>query len=343
MRRLPIVLTLMALLPLHTKAAPGTDPFEQNRRLGRGINIPGVFDRNGETVPDPPMKPEYFKKIGDAGFKNVRLVIRWSSYAQQEAPYSIDPVFFKRVDWAVEQSLANKLAVVLDFHYYPLISFTGTQTSQADPQENRTRFLALWRQVAEHYRQAPPEVMFGVLNEPSRPNLGIDGWNALVAETIPLLRSTNPDRTLLVQTANGGGFGSLESLRIPESEHNTIVEVHNYDPGRFTHQQASWSSNRIYKDVHWTGTPDEKAAIDEAFAKEAAWAKKNNRPLYLGEFGAYQAADMPSRVQWTTYMARTAEKHGMSFAYWGFWRCGFDVFDARTETWTEPLLKSLVP
>ena len=33
-------------------------------------------------------------------------------------------------------------AVVLDFHYYPLISFTGTQTSQADPQENRTRFLA---------------------------------------------------------------------------------------------------------------------------------------------------------------------------------------------------------
>ena len=140
MRRLPIVLALMALLPLHAKAAPGTDPFEQNRRLGRGINIPGVFDRNGETVPDPPMKPEYFKKIGDAGFKNVRLVIRWSSYARQEAPYTIDPVFFKRVDWAVEQSLANKLAVVLDFHYYPLISFTGTQTSQADPQENRTRF-----------------------------------------------------------------------------------------------------------------------------------------------------------------------------------------------------------
>ena len=53
------------------------------------------------------MKPEYFKKIGDAGFKNVRLVIRWSSYAQQEAPYSIDPVFFKRVDWAVAVSYTH--------------------------------------------------------------------------------------------------------------------------------------------------------------------------------------------------------------------------------------------
>src|ERR1039457_4442969 len=117
MRRLPIVLTLMALLPLHTKAAPGTDPFEQNRRLGRGINIPGVFDRNGETGPDPPMKPEYFKKIGDAGFKNVRLVIRWSSYARQEAPYSIDPVFFKRVDWAVRKAARAKKATARAMRY----------------------------------------------------------------------------------------------------------------------------------------------------------------------------------------------------------------------------------
>jgi len=307
MRHASVILAAMALLPLAGEAAPATDPFAQNRLLGRGINIPGVFDRSGAAVPDPPMKPEYFKRIAEAGFHNVRLVIRWSSYAQQEAQYTIDPGFLKKVDWAVEQSLANKLAVVLDFHYYPLISFTGTQTSQEDPQENRARFLALWRQVAEHYRQAPPEVMFGVLNEPSRQNLGIDGWNLLVAETIALLRSSNPDRTLLVQTANGGGFGTIESLRIPESERNTIVEVHNYDPGRFTHQQASWSSNRIYKDVHWTGTPEEKAAVDEAFAKVAAWAKQNNRPLYLGEFGAYEAADMPSRVQWTTYVARTAE------------------------------------
>jgi hypothetical protein len=37
--------------------------------------------------------------------------------------------------------------------------------------------------------------MFGLLNEPSRANLGIDGWNNLVAEIIPLMRRTNPNRT----------------------------------------------------------------------------------------------------------------------------------------------------
>jgi len=33
----------------------------------------------------------------------------------------------------------------------------------------------------------------------------------------------------------------------------------------------------------------------------------------------------------------------MSWSYWGFWRCGFDAFDARAENWKEPLLKALVP
>ena len=289
------------------------------------------------------MKAEYFKKIRAAGFTNVRMVIRWSSYSQQEPPYQIEADFLRKVDWAVDQCLSSGLAVVLDFHYYPLISFTGTETSTEDPRKNHARFVSLWQQVAEHYRASPPEVMFGLLNEPSRANLGADGWNNLVAEIIPLMRRMNPNRTILVQSANGGGFGSIDSLKIPENESNVIVEVHYYDPGRFTHQQASWSTNRIYKDIHWPESEEQKAVVDEAFDRVAAWGKKNHRPMYLGEFGAYQAGDMPSRVRWTSYVVRAAERNAMSWAYWGFWRCGFDAFDQSTENWTEPLLKALAP
>ena len=335
---------LLAMLVLGSVSAwSQADPFAQNQRLSRGINIPGVFDRSGAEVPDPPMKPEYFKEIKDAGFSNVRLVIRWSSYSQSASPFRIDPTFLKKVDWTVQQCLANRLAVVLDCHYYPLISFTGTERSHEDPGENHDRFIALWQQVAEHYRESPPDVMFGLLNEPSKPNLGVEGWNKLIVESLPLIRRNNPNRTILVQTANGGGFASIEGLRIPENESNVIVEVHFYDPGRFTHQQAPWSSNRVYKDIHWAGSDEEKEPIQEAFAAVAAWGKKNNRPLYLGEFGAYRAADMPSRARWTDYVARTAERNGMSWAYWGFWRCGFDAFDEKEEHWSEPLLKALTP
>jgi endoglucanase len=344
MKRTRLALLTLSLAALAvTGASAQTDPFAQNRRLGRGVNLPGVFDRGRGAVPDPPLKPEYFKKIKDAGFQNVRLVIRWSSYAETDPPYRIDPDFMRKVHWAVERCLENGLAVVLDFHYYPLISFTGTQISTEDPARNRERFLALWQQIAEHYKNAPGEVMFGLLNEPSRQNLGSEGWNKLVAETIPLMRRDNPNRTILVQTANGGGFAAIEDLQLPAGERNAIVEVHYYGPMKFTHQQASWSSARIYKDISWTATGEEKKEIAGDFAKVVAWAKRNNRPLYLGEFGAYQAAEMPSRARWTSFLARTAEQNAMSFAYWGFWRCGFDLFDAKTESWTEPLLRALVP
>ena len=50
----------------------------------------------------------------------------------------------------------------------------------------------------------------------------------------------------------------------------------------------------------------ERQAIAGAFASVSWRARKNVRPLYLGEFGAYRAADMPSRARWTDFVARTA-------------------------------------
>ncbi len=338
--------TVLIAVALAAACAAQVDPFAQNRRLGRGINLPGVFDRfdpNNGKVPDPPLPAGHFKKIADAGFRNVRLVVRWSAHAQADAPFRIDPDFVRKVDWTVEQCLKNDLAVVLDFHYYPLISFTGTEVSKEDPTKNRARFLAIWQQVAEHYKDAPPQVMFGLLNEPSRPNLGIAGWNKLIAETLPVMRAANPQRTTLIQTANGGGFRSIDELEIPSGEVNAIVEVHYYDPGKFTHQQAPWSSNRTYRDVTWTATDGEKLAVHDDFARVAEWARRHNRPLYLGEFGAYRAADMPSRERWTRAIVKAAEENGMSWAYWGFWRCGFDAFDEKSGSWNEPLLKALLP
>ena len=58
--------------------------------------------------------------------------------------------------------------------------------------------------------------------------------------------------------------------------------------------------------------------ITKDFDDAAAWAKKNNRPIFIGEFGANSKADMDSRVHWTKFVADTAIDHGFSFAYWDF-------------------------
>lgn len=51
---------------------------------------------------------------------------------------------------------------------------------------------------------------------------------------------------------------------------------------------------------------------------------------------------MDSRVRWTSFVAREAERHGFSWAYWEFC-AGFGPYDLKTNSWREPLKEALIP
>ena len=59
----------------------------------------------------------------------------------------------------------------------------------------------------------------------------------------------------------------------------------------------------------WTGNEREQRQITKELDIAVQWARQHdNVPLFLGEFGAYSKADMNSRVRWTYFVARQAEK-----------------------------------
>ena len=91
----------------------------------------------------------------------------------------------------------------------------------------------------------------------------------------------------------------------------------------------------------WTESAAEKSAVIQDFDQAAAWAKEKQRPLLLGEFGAYSKANITSRAAWTTFVARTAEAHGFSWSYWEF-ASGFGAYDRGRKAWNEPLRKALL-
>jgi endoglucanase len=63
--------------------------------------------------------------------------------------------------------------------------------------------------------------------------------------------------------------------------------------------------------------------------------------VFLGEFGAFSAADMESRSRWTRFITREAEKQGFSWAYWEFCS-GFGAYDPQADAWREPLKAALL-
>lgn len=72
------------------------------------------------------------------------------------------------------------------------------------------------------------------------------------------------------------------------------------------------------------------------------WAKTHNRPILLGEFGAYDQGPIESRVRYTDAVARTAESLGWSWAYWQF-DSDFILWDMKQDKWVEPILHALIP
>lgn len=129
---------------------------------------------------------------------------------------------------------------------------------------------------------------------------------------------------------------------MPDNDRNIIVTVHYYVPMDFTHQGAAWADRKDKLGVDWLGTEKEREVLDRDFDKATAWAKEHNRPIFLGEFGAYDKGTMESRARWTSAVARAAEARGWSWAYWQF-DSDFILYDIPGDKWIEPIRDALVP
>ena len=309
------------------------DPWEQNKTIARSVNLGNMLEAPNEGDWGITVDELFFELIGNAGFNAVRVPIRWSTHALADSPWTINTFFFDRIDWVVDKARMNNLSIIINIHHYEEI--------MTDPAAHHARFLGLWKQISEHYADEPLDLFFEILNEPND-KLTPQLWNTYLADAIEIIRQTNPDRTLIVGTANWGGLDGLGDLTIPDDDY-LIVTYHYYSPFEFTHQGAEWvSGSDSWLGTTWRALGNEKAAVMADFDKAIAWSQQHNTPIFMGEFGAYSRADITSRVAWTNFVAREAEKRAFSWAYWEFCS-GFGVYDLTNSQWKTDLLKALIP
>src|SRR4051794_19893010 len=112
-RALPVALILAAFT-----LSPAADPPPEraaavaaNKALGRGVNFGNALEAPKEGDWGMKLEADYFKHIRAAGFNHVRVPVKWSAHADAKPPYTIDPAFFARIDWVLDQAAANGLGV----------------------------------------------------------------------------------------------------------------------------------------------------------------------------------------------------------------------------------------
>lgn len=326
-----VMFSLLFLTPFASAPGTATPAHEAARLYRRGVNIGNYFEVPPGAGWKSPYSIEDIKAIKVEGFDHVRLPAGWHHYTGPGPKFTIDPAFTGRVDKIVKAALAENLAVIVNIHHFDDLT--------SRPAENAGKFVAIWKQLAKHYAGFPGSLAFELLNEP-RDKATTEVMNGLYAKALAAIRTVDPKRIVFVGPGKWNTIKELPNLKLPADDRRLIVTVHCYDPFPFTHQSTSWTNLRDLSGVQFPGPPEKplrvpgKArlpdwirgwvrqyntlpaaenpsspkAFEPLFEQAAAWGREHNRPIHLGEFGAYKKADLPSRLRFTRAMRQAAEK-----------------------------------
>lgn len=350
----PIVLRCSATVPeaLRDRSTPrpknDSAAFQLAQQFRRGANLGNFLEvPPSENWGDNSMSPDDYQIMKEHGFDHVRIPIGWHHYCGPAPNYKIDQSIIRKVNQQLDYASQAGLAVIVNVHHFD--AFTK------DPKEQHAKLLSIWSQLATLLKDRPTSVALEILNEPNGAAT-TEVMNAFYAEVIPLIRTIDANKAVFVAPGQFNQTSELSRLKLPNDD-RLIVSIHSYTPHYFTHQGASWSAEtRRLQGIPFPGPPTKPVAIPPGIAGHVAqwlqrlnqlpenqnpggyaavsaelklaadWGKYWNRPIHLGEFGAYMKAAPKDRAEYYRFVSSEANRLGIGWCIWD-WKAGFAYWD----------------
>jgi endoglucanase len=312
--------------------------------FSKGVNFSEWFQSSSvQRIPFTRYTEETFEEAKSLGVDVVRLPLNLHHFTAGAPAYTLDPLLFSLLDQAVSWAEKHELYLILDNHSFDLLVDT--------PEDIGDILIPVWTQMAEHYKNRGPYIMYEILNEPH--DISGVAWGKIQGDVIRAIRSKDTVHTIVV---GGGGYNSYDALAaIPEyADTNLIYTFHFYDPYLFTHQGATWGTpnmgnlrgvpfpadaraipdlpanlegepwiKRLKRDYPQEGQP---RALAGALNMASAFSNDRKAPVFCGEFGAYMPNSFQEdRIRWYTVTARFLDERGIARTSWDYFG-GFGLF-----------------
>lgn len=302
--------------------------------LGNTLDATGGMGIMSETAwGNPKTKQEMIDAVLDAGFNVIRIPVTWDGHFGGAPDYKIHDIWLQRVKEVVDYAYNKGAYVILNTHHEEWYMPT-----EENKEENGEQIAALWKQIAEYFKEYDEHLIFEGLNEPRKRGTSLEWtgdaeardvinyWEQIFVDTVRATGGNNTLRHLMITGyAASSSKENLAAIKLPEDE-KLIVSVHAYTPYNFALNTAGTSTWDVSKDT-WDIDSLMKN-LDELFISKGI-------PVVIGEFGAMNKENEAERVEWVQYYLTKAQETGVPCVWWdnnAFTGAGenFGLFDRRT-------------
>lgn len=240
--------------------------------------------------------------LAKAGFNSIRLPMHYNLYTlpiEKEPAKGKDTWLekgFTMTDDLLQWCTDNKIYLILDLHAAPGGQGNDANISDNDKskpslwasEENQRKTIALWKKLAERYKDNPWIGGYDLINEP---NINFTGKNPNGTDEM-----SNAPLWKLQKDITA-------AIREVDKKHIIFIEGNGWG-NNYNGLPAIWDNNMAFSfHKYWNYNDDQtiKFALD--------LREKHNMPIWLGETGEN------SNV-WFTELIQLLGKHNIGYAFW---------------------------
>ena len=215
-----------------------------------------------------------FGRIAAMNMNVVRFAMTYTLFEDDARPFNYKQTGWDWLDqniaWAKSQNVYLILSMVIPQGGYQSL---GTGADLWSVPENQNRLTALWRAIADRYKNEPGVAGYELLNEPIVASS--DQWPDLASRLARSIREVDRNHLLIVERTNAvrgqsGSWADSGFFLIEDS--NTMYTFHFYDPIEYSHQGFAWAgfpSDGAYPDENAVAEPPDATWYSATFDNPA--------------------------------------------------------------------------